>query len=149
MNHNKLRSLWLALWILLAAWFAGCQTTSLSSENPNEEVAPATAENEEATSGEFRSMAPDRVDVRGFINRKVYHEGQLTIFVEGTRGQGALYDRAWVLVTPITQIMGKNGKRISLSELSEGQRVAVTLRGRGQQLGTFAGRGIANRLWVE
>ena len=68
--------------------------------------------------------------------------------VEGLPAQqNTRYSRGYVLVEPITQIIGLDGNFISLSELQQGQNVAILLRGGGN--GNFVGVGVARKVWVE
>ena len=67
--------------------------------------------------------------------------------VEGITSQNSRFTRAYVLVQPSTQIVDTNGQSISLSELQQGQNVAILLRGGGR--GNLEGIGIARRIWLE
>ncbi|GAB3528994.1 hypothetical protein GCM10027443_07550 [Pontibacter brevis] len=67
--------------------------------------------------------------------------------VEGFPSQDSRYNRAYVLVEPITQIVGVDGKPISLSELRQGQNVAILLRNGG--MGNLVGMGVARKVWLE
>jgi 3-dehydroquinate synthase class II len=87
------------------------------------------------------------VDIRGSIIRSSYNQGQVMLEVEGTSSQNSRYQRAYVLVLPTTQIVGREGTSISLSELQQGQNVAVLLRSGGR--GNLEGIGIARMIWVE
>ncbi|GAA4309681.1 hypothetical protein [Nibribacter koreensis] len=127
-----------ALLILLAfALLTGCKSSVTPTKSTN---APATEEAEP-------TVPLRRVDVRGTVIRKVYDQGQVTLEVEGTTSQYARFTRAFVLVTPITQIIGLDGKTISMNEIYEGQNVAILLRGGGQ--GNLVGVGVARKLWLE
>ncbi|WP_345158355.1 hypothetical protein [Pontibacter saemangeumensis] len=96
---------------------------------------------------ESNTLAPQRVDIRGSIIRSQYDQGQVMLEVEGFPSQNSRYNRAYVLVEPITQIIGIDGQSISLSELRQGQNVAILLRGGGN--GNLLGIGVARKLWVE
>ncbi|MGV3586485.1 MAG: hypothetical protein ACO1OF_05760 [Adhaeribacter sp.] len=76
-----------------------------------------------------------------------YSQGQVVLEVEGFPSQDSRYNRAYVLVLPTTQIIGPEGKSISLSELQQGQNVAVLLRSGGK--GNLVGMGIARKMWIE
>lgn len=67
--------------------------------------------------------------------------------VEGFPSQNSRYNRAYVLVEPVSQIVGADGQSISLSELRQGQNVAVVLRGGGK--GNLVGLGVARKIWIE
>ncbi len=120
---------------LSTLWLGGCRTTS-----PGGSPGSATAEN--------RSLAPQRVDIRGNVIASRYAEGQVVLEVEALAPSvDSRYQRAYVLVTPTAQMVGPDGGPISVSELRQGQRVAILLRGGGQ--GTLYGVGVARKLWVE
>ena len=115
---------------------AGCQTSTRSAGRDSA-----------ATAGANR-LAPQRVDIRGSIIRSRYSQGEVMLEVEGLPAQqNTRYSRGYVLVEPITQIIGLDGNSISLSELQQGQNVAILLRGGGN--GTFVGVGVARKVWVE
>lgn len=76
-----------------------------------------------------------------------YDQGQVILEVEGFPSQDSRYNRAYVLVVPTTQIIGIDGQSISLSELRQGQNVAILLRGGGR--GSLVGLGVARKVWVE
>ncbi|WP_106219204.1 hypothetical protein [Pontibacter ummariensis] len=120
--------------ILIALGMSSCRT---SNEAGTVETASET----------YKSMAPQRVDVRGSIIRSQYNQGQVILEVEGLPSPDSRFNRAFVLVEPITQIVDAEGRTISLSELRQGQNVAILLRGGGQ--GNFVGLGVARKLWVE
>ena len=101
---------------------------------------------EVATAGR-KSLAPQRVDIRGSIIMKRYNQGQVVLEVEGFPSQYNRYNRAYVLVLPTTQIVGSEGSSISLSELQQGQNVAILLRSGGK--GNQVGMGIARKMWIE
>ncbi|MBF9254733.1 hypothetical protein I2I11_15615 [Pontibacter sp. 172403-2] len=113
----------------------GCQTSTAPAGIANTE----TAEN--------RSLAPRRVDIRGSIIMSRYNQGQVMLEVEGSPSPDTRYDRAYVLVVPTTQIIGIDGQAISLSELRQGQNVAILLRNGGK--GNFVGLGVARKVWIE
>ena len=95
-----------------------------------------------------RSLAPDRVDIRGQIVMLRYHEGQFVLEVEGRApSPNSRYNRAYVLVLPTTEIIGLDGKGVNMNELTQGQNVAVLLRGQGE--GDFVGMGVARKMWIE
>ncbi|MFD2999334.1 hypothetical protein ACFS7Z_03090 [Pontibacter toksunensis] len=123
------------LCLLSTVWLSGCQTSSSTAGTAN----TATAEK--------RGLAPQRVDIRGSITRSQYDQGQVMLEVEGFPSPDSRYNRAYVLVQPTTQIIGIDGKSISLSELRQGQNVAILLRNGGQ--GNFVGLGVARKVWVE
>lgn len=134
MKH--VRKVLFALLLFSVPWLSGCQTNK----------APEGAtETETAT---FRSLAPQRVDIRGSIVMRRYNEGQVMLEVEGFgTSQYSRYDRAYVLVLPTTQIIDPDGRTLSMSELQQGQEVAIELRSGGQ--GNFIGMGVARKLWLE
>ncbi|GEO02597.1 hypothetical protein AAE02nite_02610 [Adhaeribacter aerolatus] len=76
-----------------------------------------------------------------------YNQGQVVLEIDGFPSQNTRYNRAYVLVLPTTQIIGPDGKSISLSELQQGQNVAVLLRSGGK--GNLVGMGVARKMWVE
>lgn len=127
---KQIQHVLVALLFFSALWLTGC-----SSSAPN------------GTTGN-RSQAPQRVDIRGSIMSRQYDQGQVILEVEAFgQSTDSRYNRAYVLVLPTTQIVNPEGKSISLSELQQGQHVAILLRGGGQ--GNFVGLGIARKLWVE
>ena len=131
-----IRKCLLALCLLTSsAWLSGCQTGAGTTGS----ASTATAEN--------RNLAPQRVDIRGSIIRRHYDQGQVMLEVDGFPSQYSRYNRAYVLVLPTTQIIDTDGQTISLSELQQGQNVAVLLRGGGE--GNLLGVGVARKLWVE
>ena len=135
MKMKDIRKCLAALCLLAAsAWMSGCQTGAATAGSGT-----ATAEN--------RSLAPQRVDIRGSIIRRHYDQGQVMLEVDGFPSQYSRYNRAYVLVLPTTQIIDNDGQTISLSELQQGQNVAVLLRGGGE--GNLLGVGVARKLWVE
>ncbi|MDX5481574.1 MAG: hypothetical protein LPK07_07805 [Hymenobacteraceae bacterium] len=122
-----------ALCVLAIFWLCGCSTSST----------PAATKTEEN-----RSLAPQRVDIRGSIISSRYSDGQVVVEVERLAPSPySRYDRAYVLVMPTAQIVGINGQPLSISELRQGQYVAIILRGGGQ--GNRVGLGVARKLWVE
>jgi hypothetical protein len=95
-----------------------------------------------------RSLAPQRVDIRGQIVMLRYHEGQFVMEVEGRApSPNSRYNRAYVLVLPTTEITGLDGQSVNMNELTQGQNVAVLLRGQGE--GDFVGVGVARKMWLE
>ncbi|WP_161888370.1 hypothetical protein [Pontibacter russatus] len=132
---NDIRKCLMALCLLAAsAWMSGCQTGAATTGSGT-----ATTEN--------GSLAPQRVDIRGSIIRRHYDQGQVMLEVDGFPSQYSRYNRAYVLVLPTTQIVDTDGQTISLSELQQGQNVAVLLRGGGE--GNLMGVGVARKVWVE
>ena len=121
-------------WLLLGC-LSACQTST------------APAASAESVPVERKSLAPQRVDIRGSITQKRYDQGQMLLEVEGFPSADSRYNRAYVLVTPVTQIINAYGQTISLSELQHGQQVAIFLRsgGKGNQLGV----GVARKMWIE
>ena len=114
-------------------WLSACQ----GSQAP----ADATTENR-------KSLAPERVDIRGSIIANRYSDGQVVLEVEGIPPSiNSTYDRAYVLVLPTTQIVDQQGRSISYNELRQGQNVAILLRGGGR--GNRVGIGVARRVWLE
>lgn len=127
----------LILSILCALLLAGCQTAT----------APANASGEPET-GAYKSLAPERVDIRGRVLASHYSEGQVVLEIEALAPSiDSRYQRAYVLVQPTAQKIGLEGQPISVSELHQGQNVAILLRGGGR--GTLVGVGVARKLWVE
>ncbi|MGV3538442.1 MAG: hypothetical protein ACO1OQ_01440 [Rufibacter sp.] len=138
MNVKNIKTQFLSFLCLSLLWLAGCTTAN----------APADATANAETTQQVKSLAPARVDIRGTIIQSRYDQGQVTLEVEGFTGSpDSRYSRAYVLVQPITQIVNADGKTISLSELRQGQDVAITLRGGGR--GNFVGVGIARKVWLE
>jgi hypothetical protein len=132
MKTKNIRQGWVVFCLLFAVWITGCQTSN----------APAGA----ATT-EKKRLAPQRVDIRGSIIMRRYNQGQVVLEIEGFPSQYTRYNRAYVLVLPTTQIIGPEGSSISLSELQQGQNVAVLLRSGGR--GNLVGMGVARKMWVE
>jgi hypothetical protein len=124
-----------AFCFMFAFWLSTCQNGS----------APMSANNGETS--EKKRLSPDRVDIRGSIIRSRYNQGQVMLEVEGTPSQNSRYNRAYVLVLPSTQIVGRDGTSISLSELRQGQDVAILLRSGGK--GNLEGIGTARIIWLE
>ncbi|WP_207433654.1 hypothetical protein [Sabulibacter ruber] len=141
MKNIKIPFAYLVLVLLVTVAGFGCQTAA--------PVGTDTSANAAADARTQNSLAPTRVDLRGTITRRVYDRGQVTIEVEGygTDTRFSRYNRGYVLVTPVTQIVGLNGGSISLSELYEGQNVAILMRGGGR--GNFVGLGVARKMWIE
>lgn len=125
----------MAFCLLATVYMTGCQTSS------------APAGTDTAATAENRSLAPQRVDIRGSITRSQYDQGQVMLEVEGFPSPDSRYNRAYVLVVPTTQIIGLDGKSISLSELRQGQNVAIFMRSGGQ--GNIVGLGVARKIWLE
>ncbi|MBA9075877.1 hypothetical protein [Rufibacter quisquiliarum] len=137
MEYKNIRTVFFAFWVVALGWLAGCKTAN----------APADA-NAEAATVQYKSMAPQRVDIRGSIFQSRYDQGQVMLEVEGFGSTpDSRYNRAYVLVLPTTQIVDPEGKTISLSELRQGQDVAIVLRGGGR--GNFVGVGVARKVWLE
>lgn len=118
-----------------ALLMTGCQTSTIPAGTAD----TAARENKIST--------PQRVDIRGSVIRSRYDRGQVMLEVEGVPSPETRYNRAYVLVQPTTQMIDEDGRSISLSELRQGQNVAILLRGGGQ--GNFVGTGVARVLWVE
>lgn len=134
MEIKKLKlatSVFLLLWMV---WLSGCRTS--------------TAPSGTATTGPNRNPSPERVDIRGNIITRHYDAGQVMLEIENfTPSPNSRYDRAFVLVQPTTQLFDAQGQTISLSELQQGQNVAILLRGGGN--GNRVGVGVARKLWLE
>jgi hypothetical protein len=135
MRSKNLQLVILTLCFLLAFWLTSCQKGSALTRSTNVET------------GENKRLSPDRVDIRGSIIRSRYNQGQVMLEVEGTLSQNSRYNRAYVLVLPSTQIVGRDGTSISLSELRQGQDVAILLRSGGK--GNLEGIGTARIIWIE
>jgi hypothetical protein len=120
---------------LTTVWMSGCQTGTAPAGTTN----TATAKD--------KGLAPQRVDIRGSIIMRRYDQGQVILEVEAFPSPDSRYNRAFVLVTPITQIVNVEGRSISLSELQQGQQVAILLRSGGK--GNIVGLGLARKVWVE
>ncbi|SFV00415.1 hypothetical protein [Pontibacter akesuensis] len=122
--------------VLALLWLTGCKAST----------PPADSSDTETTA--YRSSAPQRVDIRGTIVTSRYDQGQVMLEVENyTPSPESRYNRAYVLVLPTAQIVDPEGRTISLSELRQGQNVAILMRGNGQ--GNFVGMGIARKIWLE
>lgn len=126
---------WGLFCLLWAVWMTGCQTS-----NPPTRTAGAASK-------EKNGSAPQRVDIRGSVIQSRYNQGQVVLEVEGVPSPESRYNRAYVLVLPVTQIVGPEGSAISLSELRQGQNVSVLLRNGGR--GNLVGMGVARKVWVE
>jgi hypothetical protein len=137
MRSTNLQHAFMSFCFMVALCLTACQKGS----------AP-TASSKAETSDKAR-LSPERVDIRGSIIRSKYNQGQVMLEVEGTpaQSQNSRFTRAYVLVQPSTQIVGTDGQSISLSELGQGQNVAILLRGGGQ--GNLEGIGIARTIWLE
>lgn len=130
---KKMKYYTMLLLCLGITWLSACQ----GSQAP----ADATTENR-------KSLAPERVDIRGSIIANRYSDGQVVLEVEGIPPSiNSTYDRAYVLVLPTTQIVDQQGRSISYNELRQGQNVAILLRGGGR--GNRVGIGVARRVWLE
>jgi hypothetical protein len=135
MGMKKIQQGLVAFCILSTVWMTGCQTSTAPAGTAN----TAAAEN--------KSLAPQRVDMRGSIITSRYDQGQVMLEVEGFPSPESRYNRAYVLVQPTTQIVDPDGQSMSLSELRQGQNVAILLRGGGR--GNLVGLGVARKVWVE
>jgi hypothetical protein len=135
MEIKKVKQGLVAVCLLWALGMPACQTST------------APAGTADAATAEKKSLAPQRVDIRGSIIMRRYNQGQVVLEVDGFTSQQSRYNRAYVLVVPTTQIVGADGSAISLSELQQGQNVAVLLRAGGK--GNLVGMGVARKVWVE
>jgi hypothetical protein len=135
MGIRNVQQGWVPFCLLFAVWITGCQTSNTPT---------GTAD---AATNEKNRLAPQRVDVRGSIIMSRYNQGQVMIEVEGISSQDSRYNRAYVLVLPVTQIISPEGSSLSLSELRQGQNVAILLRSGGR--GNLVGMGVARKVWVE
>ena len=135
MGIKKLQQGLVLFYVLVAVWMTGCQTSSPPG---------GTAD---AATKEKNGLAPQRVDIRGSIIMSRYNQGQVVLEVEGVPSPESRYNRAYVLVLPITQIVSPEGSSLSLSKLRQGQNVAVLLRSGGR--GNLVGMGVARKVWVE
>ena len=125
----------LAFCFLSVFWLSACQTSTVPANSAG------------AATTQSKRLSPERVDIRGSIFQSRYNQGQVVLEVQGVPSQNSRYNRAYVLVLPITQIVGPDGQSISLSELRQGQNVAVLLRSGGR--GNLEGIGTARKIWVE
>lgn len=131
MNSKHIRLI--ALLFFTTLWLSGCSTSNAPDDT-------------ETTA--YKSLAPRKVDIRGSIVMRRYDQGQVMLEVEGFgTSQDSRYDRAYVLVLPTTQIVAPDGRTMSLSELQQGQNVAILMRGGGR--GNFVGVGVARKMWLE
>jgi hypothetical protein len=132
------------LFTWLALHMSACQTMAPVSTD-------TTATDATAEMDTIIRYSPQRVDIRGTITQREYSQGQMLILVEGVSDPGnSRFNRAVVLVTPITQIVGMNGRSISLSELQNGQQVAILFRGRYRESITgFSAQATARKMWIE
>lgn len=121
--------------LFATVWMSGCQTSTPAAGTTRTE----TAEN--------KSSAPQRVDIRGSIIMRRYDQGQVMLEVDSNASTDSRYRRAYVLVMPSTQIADVEGRSISLSELQQGQNVAILLRSGSK--GNIVGMGVARKIWVE
>ncbi|GAB3812206.1 hypothetical protein [Pontibacter rugosus] len=136
MSINNIRHYMAAFTILAIITLAGCQSSST----------PAGSADAEATAD--RRLAPQRVDIRGSVVSSRYDQGQVILEVENyAPSPNSRYTRAYVLVLPTAQMVGPDGQAISVSELRQGQQVAILLRGGGE--GNLVGMGVARKVWVE
>ncbi|WP_460920775.1 hypothetical protein [Pontibacter brevis] len=135
MEYKNIQQALVVISLLATMWVGGCQTSAVPADTADE------------TTRGIRSLAPRKVDVRGSIITSRYDQGQVMLEVEGFPSQDSRYNRAYVLVEPITQIVGVDGKPISLSELRQGQNVAILLRNGG--MGNLVGMGVARKVWLE
>jgi hypothetical protein len=133
MIMNTIQRILTVLSFLTFLWLTGCSTSKAPDNG--------------STATENKSLAPKRVDIRGNIIMSRYDQGQVVLEVEGFPSPDSRYTRAYVLVTPITQIIDKDGRTMSLNELHQGQNVAIQLRAGGD--GTFVGIGVARKMWIE
>ncbi|WP_181307365.1 hypothetical protein [Rufibacter sp. XAAS-G3-1] len=135
------------LFTFLAFYLTACQTMAPVGTDA---TANATGTDATAEMDTVIRYSPQRVDVRGVISQREYSQGQMLILVEGVTDQNSRFSRAVVLVTPITQIVGLNGRSISLSELQNGQQVAIQFRGRFREsIGGFSAQATARKMWIE
>ncbi|WP_299824828.1 hypothetical protein [uncultured Pontibacter sp.] len=136
MKPTYIRKLTAALCLAAGLWLSGCQAST------------TPAASSDTVTSAYRSMAPERVDIRGSIIQSRYDQGQVMLEVEGfSTTPDSRYTRAYVLVLPTTQMLDSKGQHISLSELRQGQNVAILLRGGGR--GNAVGLGVARKLWLE
>jgi hypothetical protein len=145
MKKIKISAAGLLLFLMSLFSWTGCQT--IAPTGPDVAATDNAVEGDTTT---YVRLAPERVDIRGVITQREYNQGQVLILVEGFVGQNTRFSRAVILVSPITQIIGINGRSISLSELNLGQQVAVLFRGRYREsvIG-FSAQATARKLWVE
>ena len=137
MKMKTINKGFVGFYFLFLLLFAACQTNN----------SPTTSDTTTTTN---RSLAPQRVDIRGSIISKRYNQGQVFVEIESLttlNSPNSRYNRAYVLVLPTTQIVGPDGKTLSYNDLQQGQRVAAYLRGGGK--GNLEGMGIARKMWVE
>lgn len=132
MKIKNVQHVLMAFCLLASVWMTGCQAG-------NAPTGTATTKS--------KGLAPQRVDVRGSIIMSRYDKGQVMLEVEGFSSPESRYNRAYVLVEPTTQIIDVDGQAISLSELQQGQHVAILLRGGGN--GNMVGVGVARKVWIE
>jgi hypothetical protein len=133
MKNRHITQTLLTILLVSIAFLSGCRS-STATENTGTE--------------NNRSLAPQRVDIRGQIVMLRYHEGQYVMEVEGRApSPNSRYNRAYVLVLPTTEITGLDGQSVNMNELTQGQNVAVLLRGQGE--GDFVGMGVARKMWLE
>ncbi len=135
MKTNDLQVLYTSFCLLSVMLFTSCQTSSAPTETSSSETQ------------QYKSLAPQRVDIRGTILTRHYDQGQVMLEVEGFPSTDSRYNRAYVLVLPTTQIVDTDGQSISLNEITQGQNVAILLRGGGR--GNYVGLGVARKMWIE
>lgn len=133
------------LFTLATAYLTACQTTA-----PLGPEAAQTSDQEASATDTLVRYSPQRVDVRGVITQREYNQGQMLLLVEGVTDANTRFSRAVVLVTPLTQIVGLEGRSVSLSELQNGQQVAIQFRGRFRESVTgFSAQATARKMWIE
>ncbi|WP_162426014.1 hypothetical protein [Pontibacter pudoricolor] len=133
MENRHITQRLLTILLISIVLLSGCRTSTATENTETENK---------------RSLAPQRVDIRGQIVMLRYHEGQFVMEVEGRApSPDSRYNRAYVLVLPTTEIIGLDGKSVNMNELTQGQNVAVLLRGQGE--GDFVGVGVARKMWLE
>lgn len=133
MERKYIQHILMTFFFLTTLCLSGCSTSN----------APADTE-----TTAYKSAAPQRVDIRGSIIMRRYDQNQVMLEVDSfAPSPDSRYNRAYVLVLPTTQIIGPDGRTISLSELQQGQNVAILLRGGGR--GNQVGLGVARKMWIE
>lgn len=133
MTINKIQHTLLLLFFLGIGLLCSCRTST----------APPQAEKLA-----YKSQAPYRVDIRGRVVMSRYDQGQVMMEVEQlVPSADSRYIRAFVLVQPTAQMVDADGNSISISQLYQGQNVAILLRGGGK--GDLVGVGVARKLWLE
>lgn len=133
MKLNHIITAFYTLLILSVVSLTACQTSTATTG---------------ATVNQTRGLAPERVDIRGSVIASRYNEGQVVLEVENySPSPNSRYNRAYVLVQPTAQMVNSEGQAISVSELRQGQNVAIIMRGGGR--GNFVGVGVARKVWIE